>query len=67
MSVRICPRPRGPLLVEGDIELYDVNGARLETANRTRILLCRCGASRTSPFCDGSHNRVGFDPEGERA
>lgn len=26
-----------------------------------RYALCRCGASSTKPFCDGTHKAVGFD------
>jgi len=47
--------------VEGDFELIDVNGAKVDTSARgPRIALCRCGGSVTKPFCDGTHSKVGF-------
>jgi len=30
-----------------------------------RLTLCRCGASKTKPYCDGSHNQIAFSASGE--
>ncbi len=48
----------GPLILKGAFELVDGGG---ETAGSgSRAALCRCGASANKPFCDGSHNKIGF-------
>jgi CDGSH-type Zn-finger protein len=48
----------GPLWVRGGIEIRSGDGTRYETRNR--VTLCRCGASRNKPFCDGTHAAIGF-------
>lgn len=60
MPVKISCRPNGPYLVEGDVELVDPTGARVDTGGQPRIALCRCGHSASKPFCDGSHGKTGF-------
>ena len=61
MAVKISIRPNGPYLVEGEVELVDVNGNKVDTSARgPRFALSRCGASDTKPFCDGTHSKVGF-------
>ena len=48
----------GPLWVKGGIPVNGPDGTPYE--QRNRITLCRCGASRNKPFCDGNHIRVHF-------
>jgi CDGSH-type Zn-finger protein len=60
MPVKITCRPNGPYAVEGDVEIYDTAGNKIDTSSRPRISLCRCGASVSKPFCDGTHSKIGF-------
>jgi CDGSH-type Zn-finger protein len=48
----------GPIWVRGGIPIRSADGFTYEVRNR--VTLCRCGASRNKPFCDGSHIRVRF-------
>jgi CDGSH-type Zn-finger protein len=58
-DVTITPYRDGPLIVRGDFKLEDQNGDEIGNERRT-IALCRCGKSRSRPFCDGSHKLIGF-------
>ena len=54
------PSPRTDRSVKGPITLVDQDGNEYDLRARKRVTLCRCGGSRTKPFCDGSHSRIGF-------
>jgi CDGSH-type Zn-finger protein/uncharacterized Fe-S cluster protein YjdI len=48
----------GPLLVSGPLIIVDAHG--MTGFRGTRCSLCRCGATKTPPFCDGNHSKIGF-------
>jgi CDGSH-type Zn-finger protein len=50
----------GPYVIEGEVNLVDHEGNPVATRPGKKISLCRCGASVTKPFCDGTHSRIGF-------
>ncbi len=53
----------GPLIVRGEVRVVTERGEVI-TQDR-RVALCRCGQSRSMPFCDNSHRTAGFrDPVG---
>jgi CDGSH-type Zn-finger protein/uncharacterized Fe-S cluster protein YjdI len=53
-------REGGPYAFRGDLRIRG-------TSAGYRVTLCRCGASRNKPYCDGSHHEVGFGATGEPA
>lgn len=55
----------GPYCIEGGIELIGSEFA--DGASREHYCLCRCGASKNKPFCDGSHWDVNFDDSTSKA
>ena len=60
--VSIASVPDGPLKVDGHVELTTGTGHKI--AKHAKAFLCRCGASKNKPYCDGSHKAIGFkDPE----
>ena len=56
-------RENGPYRVSGDFTLVDAKGNPIDTAPYEKdgsIVLCRCGQSKTKPFCDKSHVEACF-------
>jgi CDGSH-type Zn-finger protein len=48
----------GPIWLRGGIPVVSAEGFEYEVRNR--VTLCRCGASKNKPFCDGSHAAIKF-------
>lgn len=53
----------GPYVVKNLANLSDSKGQAIPA--KSVMALCRCGASGNKPFCDGSHNKIGFQSRNE--
>jgi len=57
-SAKIRVMKDGPIVVEGSYEVIGGNQKELKPSIMTSF--CRCGNSRSLPFCDGTHRKIGF-------
>lgn len=62
-QLSVIQHENGPLEMRGALEITSGTGTRLHRG--TRAFLCRCGASKNKPFCDGSHKGVDFAAPGD--
>nr|WP_294848276.1 CDGSH iron-sulfur domain-containing protein [uncultured Sphingomonas sp.] len=72
-TVKIKVTKNGPYVVSGSVPLVkedivpDQQGQSVEWKtvekfpDQANYALCRCGHSKTKPFCDGTHVKIGFD------
>ncbi|MBI3677163.1 MAG: CDGSH iron-sulfur domain-containing protein [Proteobacteria bacterium] len=56
--LKVTPTKNGPLHVTGALEVCTASGRTV--LRDVEMWLCRCGHSNDKPFCDGSHEKVGF-------
>ncbi len=57
-ELSLKPIKDGPLMVSGNLEVIAGSGRKITSGKR--FAMCRCGASKNKPFCDGSHKEIGF-------
>ena len=57
----VKPALNGPLLLTGSFSIVSSSGR--SAWRGTKAALCRCGASKNKPFCDGAHKASGFSSE----
>ena len=60
--LQVDPQRNGPLRVTGNLEICAGTGRVVKRVDGA--VLCRCGHSKSKPFCDGSHRSAGFEADG---
>lgn len=54
-------RENGPLVLPVSFRIIDHLGNEFTLpVGKEKVALCRCGHSKSKPFCDGSHRQVSF-------
>jgi CDGSH-type Zn-finger protein len=54
-------RENGPLVLPPTFKIVDHEGNEYPLPQgKELVALCRCGQSKTKPFCDGSHRTCDF-------
>lgn len=74
LEKKIVVSKNGPYLVSGGIPIsmqtitpnkegfsWDWTEGRTFDAQSSEYALCRCGQSKNKPFCDGTHEKIGFE------
>lgn len=59
----ITVRANGPYKIEGPLTVVDPEGVPFELPAGKAVVLCRCGHSKTKPFCDATHRQIGFEAD----
>ncbi len=68
---KILPLPNGPYYLLNDTKpkivenLQNSRGEPISTM--IGVALCRCGASKNKPFCDGTHSIIGFSSQNDES
>ncbi|MGB5284558.1 MAG: CDGSH iron-sulfur domain-containing protein [Polyangiales bacterium] len=59
--LKVGRAPNGPLLLSGSFTIVAASGRKAWTGKKAA--LCRCGHSKSKPFCDGAHKAAGFEAD----
>ena len=62
MTVEIRINDNDSLDVSGDFDLLDEEGNAYN--HHGKIRLCRCGATKSKPYCDSAHALIDFESKG---